>query len=245
MTVSVHAEQTVVINDVPWPPYFFIGDKNPQKGIAKELLNICINQAGYQTEYRRLPIKRTHLYMKNGDIDVTVYSYRKKREQFLFYSQESVFSSEYGFMVKAGSDINITKLADLAPYKMGHLAGLSYIPELMKIIKDKNDNGQLVTGYDLTAMFSQLLAPKPRFDIMADSKTTFYWRAKELNLSHKIKVLDYVIKKKDYFITVSKKSVNIKNPTVFLDKIDKCLQTLKSNGKYQAILADYGYKNSH
>jgi len=238
------AKQTIIINDIYWPPYFFTGDKQ-QQGIGKELINICLSQAGYNTEYHRLPVKRTHLYMENGDIDITIYSYRKSREKFVWYGKESLFNTNYGFMVRANSDINITKLADLTPYKMGHLAGLSYSPELMEIIESKAKSKQLTTGYNLVAMFSQLLAPTPRFDIMADAKTTLYWQAQKLGLSDKIKVLDYTINKKNYFITVSKKSKNITDPQAFLKETDQCIKSLKNDGRYQAILSTYGYKNSH
>jgi len=238
-----HAKQTVIINDVAWPPYFFIGEKTPQQGLGKELLNLCVQQAGYDIEYRRLPVKRTHIYMKNGDIDITVYSYRKQREQFLIYSKESLFSSDFGFMVKADSDIVINDLKDLAPYRIGRLAGLSYTPELLEIINNKENKHQVVTGYNFVSMFSQLLAPIPRFDIIANSKSTFYWQAKALGVSDKVKVLDYSIKRKDYFVTVSKNSKNIKNPQRFLKQINTCLLMLKANGKYNEILASYGYKN--
>ncbi|PCI61260.1 MAG: hypothetical protein COB35_06660 [Gammaproteobacteria bacterium] len=241
LTFSVHAEQAVIINDVSWPPYFFVGDKNPQQGIGKELLNICVPLAGYKIEYRRLPIKRTYLYMENGDIDITAYSYRKEREQFLIYAKEKLFSSDLGFVVKAGSNIVIKSLKDLTPYKIGRLAGLSYSPEFMAIIEDKEKKHQVITSYNSKSMFSQLLASTPRFDIMANSKSTFYWQAKMLGVSGKIKVLDFSIKNKNYFITVSKKSINIKDPQAFIAKIDNCLRTLKSNGKYNEILASYGY----
>ena len=143
-------------------------------------------------------------------------------------------------MVRADSDIVINKLADLAPYRIGHLAGLTYTPELLKIIDDKMKLNEIVTGFSLRSMFSQLLAPTPRFDIFADARNTFYWRAKKLGISDQIKVLDYKIKTKNYYITVSKQSKNIKDAAGFLMKIDKCLQALKQNGEYQAILADYG-----
>jgi hypothetical protein len=35
-------------------------------------------------------------------------------------------------------------------------------------------------------MFAQLLSSTPRFDIMANSKQTFYWRTKNLGIAHKI-----------------------------------------------------------
>ena len=242
LNFSARADPKVIINDVGWPPYFFIGEKAPQQGLGKELLNLCVQQAGYTIEYRRLPVKRTHLYMKNGDIDITVYSYLKQREKFLTYSQESLFSSDFVFMVKAGSGIVINDLKDLAPLKIGRLAGLSYTPKLMEIIKNKDKKHQVVTGYNFVSMFSQLLAPVPRFDIIANSKSTLYWQAKALKVSDKVKILDYTITSKDYLVTVSKKSKNVKNPVSFLKQIDSCLRMLKSNGNYKTILANYGYK---
>ncbi|MBL4942371.1 MAG: transporter substrate-binding domain-containing protein [Colwellia sp.] len=237
---SVHAQQTVIINDVSWPPYFFIGENSTQQGIAKELLNICVPQAGYSIEYRRLAVKNTHIYMATGAIDITLYSYKKERDAFLIYSNEKIFSTEYGFMVKASSNIKINKLDDLIPYRIGHLAGLTYTPELMKIITEKEATKQLVVGFNLKTLFSQLLATTPRFDIMADAKTTFHWQAQVLGVSDKIKVLDYNIAHKDYFVTVSKNSPNVSSPKLFLSKLDSCLKKLKNDGQYQTILNNYG-----
>ena len=39
-------------------------------------------------------------------------------------------------------------------------------------------------------MFAQLLADIPRFEIMKDSKHTFYWEAKKLGVEDQIKILD-------------------------------------------------------
>ncbi|MFT5759110.1 MAG: ABC-type amino acid transport substrate-binding protein [Alteromonadaceae bacterium] len=234
------AQQKVVVNDVEWPPYFFIGDTKKQLGLGKDLINICLHKMDYKAEYHRLPIKRTLALMEIGEIDITVYSYLASRESILHYSTEFIFSTDYAFMVRADSDIVINKLADLAPYRMGHLAGLTYTPELLKIINEKDKVNEVVTGFSLRSMFSQLLAPTPRFDIIADARDTFYWRANTLGISDKIKVLDYKIKTKKYYITVSKQSKNIKDAVSFLNKTDTCLQKLKKSGEYQAILANYG-----
>ena len=51
---------------------------------------------------------------------------------------------------------------------------------------------------------------------------------------------DYNIKNKAYYLTVSKRSNNIKNPKEFLAKIDLCLQDIKQNGEYKIILSKYG-----
>ena len=235
-------EQTLKINDVPWPPYFFI-DNDTKKytlGIGKEVLNYCLAKSGHKTNYIRLPVKRTHHYMKEGILDITVYSYKKSREEILHYASEPIFISEYGFLVRADSNIDIKKLNDLLPYQIGHLDGLTYTPEYMDIVNQKLLKKEVTIGHNLKAMFAQLLAPQPRFEIMADSKATFHWFAKNEGISDKIKVLDYSLKNKKYFITVSKKSKNISNPKRLLAEMDTCLKQMKLDGSYQSILNTYG-----
>ncbi len=78
-------------------------------------------------------------------------------------------------MVRRNSDIKINKLADVEPYVIRYLAGLSYSPELKKIIDTKTEIGKGVTGYSLKAIFLQLLAKTSRFEIMADSKIILLW----------------------------------------------------------------------
>jgi len=241
-SIKVYSDHMVIINDVDWPPYFFIDstvDDQPI-GLAKEMLNYCVVAQGYQIKYKRLPVKRTHHYMTTGDIDITVYSYKKSREEFLFYSHEPLFITDYGFMVRADSNIKVTELKDILPLRIGYIEGVSYTPELLKIIHEKELKGQASSGYSLVAMFAQLLAKTPRFDIIADAKSTFYWQAKRLGVLGKVKVLDFHLKQKSYYITVSKQSTIIKNPKDFLTKTDNCLKKLKSSGQYQQILAKYG-----
>jgi polar amino acid transport system substrate-binding protein len=238
----------VVINDIHWPPYFMINAQKEGTGFAKETINLCLQHLGYKIEYNELPVKRTHYFMKNGDIDITVYSYKEERKEFLYYAKEVLFNSEYGFLVRANSDIQINDLTDLDPLIIGNLAGLTYTPELKKIIDNKIKREEVVTGYSLKAMFAQLLAETPRFDIMADSKSTFFWEAKKLGVSDRVKVLDYNIKNKAYYITVSKRSKNIKNPQEFLTKMDVCVSDMKKSAEYQERMIRYGFltpRNSH
>ena len=178
--------------------------------------------------------------MEHGLIDLTVYSYRQSREEILYYSKEPIFSSEYGFLVRADSDIDIKKLEDVKPYQIGHLAGLTYTVDYMDIIDEKIKLNQVSIGHSLESMFLQLLAPTPRFEIMADSKSTFNWFAHKKGVSDKVKVLDYTLKNKDYFITISKRSKNIENPLKLLNETDACIQKLKQDGSYKAILTKYG-----
>ena len=112
----------------------------------------------------------------------------------------------------------------------------------MAIIDSKKASKQAVPTYSWSSIFAKLLTHKPHFDIVADAKTTLFWQAKLLGVSDQIKILPTPIKKKNYYLTASKQSKNIRNPQAFLHKADRCLKRLKYSGKYQEILKKYGAK---
>ncbi|MGS2720746.1 substrate-binding periplasmic protein [Paraglaciecola aestuariivivens] len=237
---SLATTKKLISYDLDWPPYLISEstDSNLQ-GLGKDIINQCTSEQGYQTSYLHLPIKRIVVFMQSGQIDLSIYSYKKHREAFLTYAKVPIFETEVGFVVRKDSNISIDSLEDLAPLRMGHLAGLTHTPELLAIINHKRLTGELSEGHHLDAMFAQLLSSTPRFDIMPDSKQTFYWRAKQLNIQDKIKVLPFVAGKKEYFISVSKKSKNINNIEAFLAQFDHCILNMHNNGQYQKLLQKY------
>jgi polar amino acid transport system substrate-binding protein len=246
LTISAHPihAKNIILNDIDWPPYLFPNANKQHMGIGKEIFNQCLDSTEYKIYYEQLPIKRTHLFMQSGQLDISLYSYKKEREEFVIYGKVPIFNSENGFAVRADSNIQINTLVDLRPYIIGHLAGLTHTPELLKIINRKRKLAEVTEGHSIDSMFAQLLSNTPRFDIMPNSKDTFYWRAKTLGVSDKIRVLDYTIANKDYFVTVSKFSKNINDIPLFLDQMDACIRQLHKNGKYLEIAQHYGRKQA-
>jgi len=240
LSLSTSAKNVLFINDIKWPPFFFPNVENGNIGLGKEILSLCSNKSSYLVQYKVLPIKRTHLYMESGELDISVYSYKKERESFVHYGKEPIFYTNYGFVSKRSDNIEINSLDDIKHYNFGHLAGLSHTPDLMVLLNKKEKLNQVSIGYDIDAMFGQLLAKPQRFQIMANSIETFAWRAKQLNISDKIKIHDFILKRKPYFITVSKTSKNIKKPLQFLEETDRCIKELKSTDSYLQLTNLYG-----
>ncbi|NMP30319.1 amino acid ABC transporter substrate-binding protein [Thalassotalea sp. M1531] len=234
-------KETIIINDINWPPYFMPKTNGGAIGLGKELITECLTQLNYPSQFKSLPIQRTHGYMKSGDIDLTVYSHKADRESFVYYGKEPIFSSEYGFAVKQGSGIQINKIADIQSLIIGHLSGLSHTPEILSIIEQSRKVNKVREGYSVETMLAQLTAQPRQFDILPNSKSTLYWYSKVMGLSEQVTVLDYTVTTKNYFLTVSKKSKHIKSPTKFLGDMDLCLIKLKQSGKYHQILASYGF----
>jgi ABC-type amino acid transport substrate-binding protein len=229
----------LILNDIDWPPYFFAEAKSDLSGLGKDILNECLLKNNFTIEYLKLPVKRTYRYMQSGELDISLYSFKKEREEFVVYGKVPVFTTEYGFAVRADSDIDIQKIEELKNLTIGHLAGLSHTPEISTIIEQKRINGQLTEGNSIDAMFAQLLSSTPRFDIMPNSKQTFYWRATSLGISDKIRVLDFTADYKEYFVTVSKNTQNISDISGFLIDVDKCLVNMRDNGNYNLLLKKY------
>ncbi|MBA6392041.1 transporter substrate-binding domain-containing protein [Colwellia sp. BRX10-3] len=237
---SYASSDKIYINNVEWPPFFFSDQTRDKIGLGNEILSICLKQTNYQPEYKTLPVKRTHLYMQMGELDISVYSHKTERNGFVYYGKEPIFTSTYTLASKKDKKIAINKLDDLNNYIIGHLSGLTHTPELLRIIDHKAQKNEVSIGHSVEAMFNQMLATPQRFDIMPNSKETFLWNAKQLGILDKITIHDLFIAEKNYYITVSKFSKNITKPIQLLENLDTCIQNLKANGSYQKIALQYG-----
>lgn len=228
----------VIIIESDWPPYFFGDIPQHQSGFARELLDVCIPETGYSPEYIFYPINRMRSYIKAGQVDIVIFSYKKPREQFVTYGHESLFVAGYRPVVRSDSGIEIHSLADFDKLRLGHLAGLRYSPTFLEYVEQRQAAGTLVTTSLGDTPLRMLL--RDMVDVFVDTQDTVAWRAKQSGSVDKITILDFDIKTSEYFVTVSKNSPRIKSPRTFLNSIDQCVQRLKSDGTYAEIASKYG-----
>jgi ABC-type amino acid transport substrate-binding protein len=229
---------TVVEND--WPPYFFAGKADAPEGFAKELLKPCLEQAGYGHKFEFYPVKRMYSYLETGKLDIALFSYKKSREALVEYGREPIFSSGYWPIVRADSDIRIESLSDFDGLKLCHLAGLRYSKEFLEYIKKRQQAGTLVVSTLGSSCLKMLL--EGIVDVYVDTKDTSLWRAKQMDVLDKIRVVDFDIQTKDYFVTISKKSDAVKNKGSVLGTVDMCLKKAKKDGSYNKIAKRYGLR---
>ena len=228
----------IFIIESDWPPYFFGGTASDQTGFARELLDICISETEFSPEYVFYPIKRMRSYIKAGQVDIVIFSYKKPREQFVEYGTEPLFVSGYRPVVRADSGLEIHSLADFDTLRLGHIAGLRYSPWFLEYVEKRKAAGTLVSTTLGDTPLRMLL--QDMVDVFVDTQDTVAWRAQQSGSLDKITVLDFDIKTSEYFVTVSKNSPRITSPRTFLNTIDRCVQRLKSDGTYAEIAAQYG-----
>jgi polar amino acid transport system substrate-binding protein len=233
---------SIVLNDNPWPPFFFEGKTDSPPGIGKELLQRCLPAVGRRGAFVPHPIKRMRRNMETGELDINVYSYEPDRESFLLFGKEPIFVSEYRPVVRVDSPIRITKIADFEGLRLGYLSGLVYSPEFKDYVEKRQAAGTLDITYSDESNIMKLIGG--RLDVFVSSAPTVVWLAKVLGVSDKIKVLDFVVKRADYFVTFSKASKRLSDEEKlgFLAAMDGCLRTLKKNGIHKEILVRYGQR---
>lgn len=231
------SEKIIYINDADWPPYFFKGQNQTFQGIGKELLIACIPSTGFNYDFSYYPLKRMRKYIENGTIDTNIFSYKKERANFLLFGKEPLFSLSYRPITLKNSTITIDSLSSFDNLRLGHLAGLRYSTEFLHYIEKRQREGTIITVDSNEALFELLL--KGRIDVFVNTQESVLWQAKTLGIDDTITALNYDVKTSDYFFTVSKKSPRIINKLEFVSAMDKCVQTMKKDGRYQAILKKY------
>lgn len=234
---SADEADTLKISENDWPPYFFAGKADSPEGIAKELLKMCISDTGYAYKFNFYPVNRMYSYLEDGKIDIAVFSYKKDREAFLIYGKEPIFSSGYSPFVLASGNIRISSIKDFDNLRIGHLAGLKYSESFLKYIESRKDIVVTTVGDSCLKMLLSGI-----IDVFVDTKDTVLWRAKQMNVSDKIRVSGFEIQSSDYFVTVSKKSAVINDGEDLLKRIDRCLKAAKSDGRYAKIFDKYGIR---
>ena len=172
--------QTLRIIENDWPPYYVKDPSANLPGFARELLNICIPQLGYHTDFTFYPVKRMYTYLEKGELDIALFSYRKSREALVHFSREPLFASGYRPVVRAGGGIQIRSLADFENLRIGHLAGLKYSESFLAYIEKRREAGTLVTSTTGDSCLRMLM--EDIIDIFVDTESTVRWRAKQTGL---------------------------------------------------------------
>ena len=226
----------IIEND--WPPYYFKNKSDELPGFARELMSICISRLGYRAEFTFYPVKRMYAYLEKGELDISLFSYKKSREDLVYFGHEPVFLSGYRPVVRSGSGIGIRSLADFDNLKIGHLAGLRYSKAFLAYIEKRRQAGSLITGTTGDACLRMLT--ENIIDIFVDTRETVLWRAQQMGITEKIMILDYDIQTSQYFVTVSKTSPRIADKPGFLKQLDHCLKRIKADGRYREIAHKYG-----
>jgi len=232
------ADPELLIADNNWRPWYFGSDKLDRPGFAVEIISHCVGAANYRSKFKKFPIERMRSMMKNGKMDISIFSFKHSRTAFLIYSQEALFRDTYVPFVRKDSAIEIDRISDFDGLRLGHLNGLRYSREYFDYIQQRQAAKTLDVTVDSKANIKKLV--NGRIDIFVNTLASTNYHAHEMGLREKIRNLDYSVRSGEYFITLSKKAKTITDKNAFLATFDECVRQLKAGPRYGEIAARYG-----
>ncbi|AGH43458.1 hypothetical protein C427_1349 [Paraglaciecola psychrophila 170] len=57
--------------------FSFLNQKSHLSGLGKDVLNECVPKKNFIIKHIKLPVKRTHLYMQSGELDISLCNFKK------------------------------------------------------------------------------------------------------------------------------------------------------------------------
>lgn len=236
-TNTSSANGIIEVNDSDWPPYFFAGQTEKPEGFAKELLKTCFKKNNVRAIFRPVGIKRAVKELKEGKLDINIYSKDKRRDDYLLFGNVPLFKAEYKPVMRSDDTRTINTLTDFDQLKIGNLAGLAHTQEFSTYLKRRARRDGIATVNSHVLNLEMLLAKK--IDVFVNTVATVLWQARESGYASRIKFADYTVKSKDYYVAVSLNSLRISSPPEFIRKIDKCLANERETLLYKDLLTRY------
>ena len=219
-----------------WPPYYL--DDPAQPGFAREVLQICVPQAGYELRTSPLGIDKMYDGLRLGFVDAHVLSFDAKRAAYLTYAKVPLFSDAYRPVVRAGSGIQIHDLPDFDKLKVGHLRGLRYSDAYHEYLEKRMGSGTVVQAESNEELLKLLLDGK--IDVYVNLAGTSRYLARQMGVNDKVEILPFDVKHSDYLLAVSQKSSHIHDRAAFLAAFDGCMKQLEKDGRLAKLRAKYG-----
>ena len=229
------AAETINIDNPNWAPYFI--NKNENRGYIHDFINTCISSMGYTPKFKNVPINRMFKLYKNGDLDINVMSKRRLRKDFAHYSEKPIFTAKMTPFSLRQNRLKISKTSDLNNYRLGHKVGLRYSKEFLAYINRRLDRRTIEVVNSQIQNLKMLIAG--RIDVFVGETKEIYWLANQLGIKHLLKQHDYTIKESNYYLTISKKSKNIKFPLPLLKDFNSCHQRMIVNGELEQLRKKY------
>jgi len=214
-----------------WQPFY--GKNLSEGGFFTALSREAFKRSGYELKVVFIPWKRALERSKEGNFDGLLGAYYSDERENHYYFTDPIASNDEVFITRKGHDITYNNLDDLKNIRIGGLRGGAQSTELIK------------QGFRIELASDDILNIKKlnfkRFDLIIIGKQSFYYLLSSLEelkpFSGNFDVLEPPYKTYDLFVTITKKRINGKD---IVNKFNKALQDMKSDGSYVEIIKRFG-----
>lgn len=224
----------LVMSTVPWAPFY--GPELEQDGFFTALSTAAFEAGGHDVEIQFMPWARAMLEVRQGDRQVLMGAYYSEERAQTYIASDRVYSTRVGLV--ALKDLGVTEydsLRDLRGYTIGFGRGWATTEEFDSaeyLDKEVADNNVL----NVRKLYAG------RIDMIAMNFDRFVRIAQEEGLDRdKAVFLEPPLKESGLYIMVSRA---IEDPEGVAADFNRGLQTIRSNGRYDEILSEFGLGGS-
>ena len=174
--------ETVTFGYDEWCPYLCDPDiNNGLKGYMTDIASTVFQKAGYNTEFKKIPLKRIFMMCRKGEIDAVLAIYREDAPDLIFPKSEQGMSSNIFLEGKK----NTWKYEDMQSLnrirKLGLVGGYEY-PAIEKFIRSHPEKITEVNQDEpLKTLLNMIL--KDRIDVLMDDRVVIQYALKKMKLT--------------------------------------------------------------
>lgn len=168
-TPCIHAQETIVLSNGDWPPYFSEDFKHG--GVGTLICSKAFALEGIKVDYKFLPWKRGLEMAHQGKTDGAL-GWRKTEERAAyFHFSDPILDQNLVFFHRLGKSFDWETLDDVGHMRIGATLGYTYVPLLEKITA--KNGGQIEVAPSDETNLAKLLAG--RIDIFPCAEAVAYY----------------------------------------------------------------------
>ncbi len=230
LPMNALAEEIVLTVLKDFSPFQWQEENGQVVGTDADIIREVCKRLKIGLKYQVMPWKRCLHAVKGGDVTGIITAlYKKERDEFLYYTKETIHIQKNVVMTWKGSGMRITGLDDLKGKLIAVVRGFSYGPEFDSYEGLKKE----VCGDQKDLV--RILA-KGRVDVAMGSLMPLMYNAKQLGLQGKLEVAYVMTEYPTY--TVFSKTLGEKGKSL-AERFDGVLKQMKQEGVEQRIIDSY------
>jgi polar amino acid transport system substrate-binding protein len=229
LAVGAAQARPIEMNTVPWAPFY--GPDLKGQGFITAVTRAAFEEAGHNAQIEFMPWARAMLETKQGDRDLLMGAYYSAERADTYAFSDVIYETKVGLV--ALRDLGVERfdsLRDLTDYTIGYGRGWATTEEF--------DNADYL---DKEAAKNNVLNVRKlyegRIDMIAMNFDRFRQIAAEQGFDlDKAVFLEPALKESGLYVMVSRA---LANPQAIVEDFNAGLAQIRSNGRYEEILADF------